>query len=572
MRLRALAILLVGMASFAAGAPDATAKQVAVVVGNNTYQEITPLTAGVNDARAMASGLQRIGFTVELVENGTQRQISRALAKVEGQIEPGDTVVFHFSGHGFEIDGQNWLLPVDVPAARQGEAGLVKDGSFNAADVVDRFRTRGAGTVVAILDACRNNPFAKPGTRALAGSRGLASMDASGGVFIMFSAGQKQEALDRLSANDPAETSVFVRSFLPLLGRSDLSLIDIAKETQHKVRELARSVGHEQIPAYYDGIVGRVTLTGAPIAAPAPQQVAAATPPSNLAAEQTFWRSIEDSNQPAMFEAYLAQVDKKVFAGTYTRSAQQKLAALRSGGGSPSVPATPTPATPPPNQQAAIAAPIPKTPPSIVGASSPDVAACDAEAADPADPDKPASVTGVELGIRSAVMAVSACSKAAAAANAPRRVFYQLSRAYEATGQNLNAMDNLRKAADLGHPMALYVMADRHLAGRGVPRDAAKAMALFYRAGDSGVKAAIVRVGAMYARGDGTQRDYVKAVAIFNMALKVREPSVYPDLGLLYLHGRGVTRDKRKACDLFEEGAALGNKEAAQHVTSFCKS
>ncbi len=569
MRLRAVAIVLVSM--FAAFVSEATAKQVAIVVGNNTYQEITPLSAGVNDARAMANGLQRVGFRVELVENGTKREMSRALARVEGQIEPGDTVVFHFSGHGFEIDGQNWLLPVDVPAARVGEAGLVKDGSFNAADVVDRFRARGAGTVVAILDACRNNPFAQQGTRALAGSRGLASMDASGGVFIMFSAGQKQEALDRLSPNDPAETSVFVRSFLPLLGRPDLSLIDIAKETQHKVRELARSVGHEQIPAYYDGIVGRVTLTGAPVAAPAPQQVAAAAPVQNLAAEQTFWRSIEDSNQPAMFEAYLAQVEKKVFAGTYTRSAQQKLAALRSGAPSSSVPATPTPATPPPNQQASIATTLPKAPPADVPVS-PDVAACDREASDPADPDKPADIAGVEMGVRSAVAAVSACSKAAGAANAPRRVFYQLARAYEATGSQLNALDSLRKAADLGHPMALFAMADRHLAGRGVPRDPAKAMSMFYRAGDAGVKAAIVKVGGMYASGNGAERDYVKAVAIFNMALKHKEPSVYPDLGLLYLHGRGVTRDKRKACDLFEQGAALGNRAAAQHVTSFCKS
>ena len=88
--------------------------------------------AGVNDARAMKNGLQSVGFEVERVENGTKRQMSRAFAKVEGKIEPGDTVVFHFSGHGFEIDGQNWLLPIDVPAAREGEAGLVKD----EADVV----------------------------------------------------------------------------------------------------------------------------------------------------------------------------------------------------------------------------------------------------------------------------------------------------------------------------------------------------------------------------------------------------------------------------------------------------
>lgn len=271
-------------------APSAlAAKQLAVVIGNNAYVEVTPLVAAVNDARAMTQGLQAVGFDVELVENGTKRQISRALSKVEAKVEPGDTLVFHYSGHGFEIDGQNWLLPIDVPAAREGEAGLVKDEAFNAADIIERFRTKGAGRVVAILDACRNNPFAKTGTRALSGSRGLARMDASGGVFIMFSAGAKQEALDSLSASDPEKTSIFVRSFLPLIPRNDMTLIDIAKETQERVRGLAQSVGHEQIPAYYDGIVGRVTLTGAPSVAPVvtKQDVIAARQPDPVRVKST---------------------------------------------------------------------------------------------------------------------------------------------------------------------------------------------------------------------------------------------------------------------------------------------
>jgi tetratricopeptide (TPR) repeat protein len=256
-------------AAFLLMAPSiSAAKQLAVVVGNDSYAEVPQLVAGVNDARAMRDGLQSVGFDVELVENGTKRQMSRAFSKVESKIEPGDTLVFHFSGHGFEIDGQNWLLPIDVPAAREGEAGLVKDEAFNAADIIERFRSKGAGRVIAVLDACRNNPFAKNGTRALSGTRGLARMDASGGVFIMFSAGAKQEALDRLSPSDPVTTSVFVRSFLPLIPRNDMTLIDIAKETQERVRGLAQSVGHEQIPAYYDGIVGRVTLTGAPTVTP----------------------------------------------------------------------------------------------------------------------------------------------------------------------------------------------------------------------------------------------------------------------------------------------------------------
>jgi hypothetical protein len=551
-------LALVAMLVLPAGAG---AKQLALVVGNDAYQEITPLGAGVNDARAMSEALKRAGFQVELVENGTQRQISRALAAVEGRIDPGDTVLFHYSGHGFEIDGQNWLLPVDVPAAREGEAGLVKDAAFNAADIVDRLRARGAGTVVAILDACRNNPFARPGTRSLGGSQGLARMDASNGVFIMFSAGSKQEALDKLSVNDPAGTSIFVRSFLPLVARTDLSLIDIAKETQAKVRDLARSVGHEQVPAYYDGIVGRVTLTGAlPVARPeilAKPGPAAPPHSSGAAAEDVFWQSIATSTEPAMFEAYLARVRSNAFTGTYRKLAEIRLSALR--GGAPAAPA----------RSDTLPAPAPAAKPPAA-ASGPDVAACDSAAADQRDTEKPAEVPGGAIEPRSVIAALSACSRAAEARDAPRRVFYQLARAHEVNGNRIDAARQLEKAAELGHPLALYVLADRLLSGRGVARDPSRALALFYRAADAGIGAAVVRIGQVYARGEGVARDDAKAVAFYNLALKLDEPSVYPELAAAYLNGRGVIRDRAKACELFGKGAGAGNAAAAAGKKEHC--
>jgi hypothetical protein len=79
-------------AAFLLMAPSiSAAKQLAVVVGNDSYAEVPQLVAGVNDARAMRDGLQSVGFDVELVENGTKRQMSRAFSKVESKIEPGDT-------------------------------------------------------------------------------------------------------------------------------------------------------------------------------------------------------------------------------------------------------------------------------------------------------------------------------------------------------------------------------------------------------------------------------------------------------------------------------------------------
>ena len=79
--------------------------------------------------------------------------MSRALVELEGKVGAGDTALVYFAGHGFAVDGTNYLLPVDVPAAAPGEEGLVKDASFAASGLSDRLQEKGAGTVILILDA-----------------------------------------------------------------------------------------------------------------------------------------------------------------------------------------------------------------------------------------------------------------------------------------------------------------------------------------------------------------------------------------------------------------------------------
>lgn len=526
--------------------PGAGAKQLAVVVGNNAYQEVPQLVAAVNDARAMTDGLKRAGFSVELVENGTKLQISRALATVEGEIDPGDTVVFHFSGHGFEIDGQNWLLPVDVPAAKQGESGLIKDQSFNAADIIDRFRAKGAGTVVAILDACRDNPFASTGTRGLPGTRGLARMEAPGGVFIIFSAGTKQEALDNLGQGDAERTSVFVRSFLPLIGRSDMSLIDMAKETQQRVQALARSIGRDQVPAYYDGIVGRVGLAGAVVAAnsvPKPDAAPAAPASRSSGSEDLFWSSIKDGSDPAVFQAYLDQVQSGAFVGTYKALAMIKLAALQ-----------PKP-VPPPGAEA----------------SSPEIEACDRAAASPLDKDKPANMPGVEDSVMAPQAAILACQKAAEVPNVPRRVFYELGRAYEKTGNYHEAYPNYLKAAQLKHLLGMHNLARMYVFGYGVGKDPSLAREIFEEAANAGDTRSFTAIGDMYEGKVGIPRDYGKSLLYFQKAVDAGDYAAYNDLASLYFNGWGVPRDPRKACDLYRQGAGFGEATAISNAKRLCR-
>src|SRR5262249_12220029 len=153
---------------------------------------------------------------------------------------------------------QNYLLPVDVPAAAEGQEELVRDASFAVERIIDRLQAHGARIVVLVLDACRNNPFERPGTRAVRGTSGLAAMTPSEGVFVVFSAGAKQTALDRLGKDDPNPNSVFTRNFMRVLAIPSLTLVQIAKRTQIDVKQVAATVHHEQTPAYYDQIVGDI--------------------------------------------------------------------------------------------------------------------------------------------------------------------------------------------------------------------------------------------------------------------------------------------------------------------------
>lgn len=257
--------LLVGMAlalCIAVPNPALAQRKLALVLGNDAYQNVAPLAKAINDARSVAATMQQLGFEVSLGENLTRTQMSRALLDFDQKIQPGDTALFFFAGHGVEITGRNYLLPTDVPAAEPGQESLVEDAAFAADRIIDRLQARGARTSILVLDACRDNPFPKRGTRALGTSRGLTRMAPPEGVFVLYSAGTQQAALDTLGGGDQNPNSVFTRSFIDTVKQPGLSLIDIAKKTQVEVRNLARSVGHQQTPAYYDQIIGDIYLAG----------------------------------------------------------------------------------------------------------------------------------------------------------------------------------------------------------------------------------------------------------------------------------------------------------------------
>jgi hypothetical protein len=277
----------VGMAAaFAVSAAPAYAeKRVALVVGNNDYRNVPKLQKAVNDARTMGDTLKQLGFTVMVAENQNRQAFSQTLLAFDKAVDAGDTAFFFFAGHGFEIAGQNFLLPTDVPAATEGQEELVRDASVLADRIIERLQNRKVRTAILVFDACRNNPFERAGTRAVAGRGGLAPMtQLPEGVFSIFSAGPRQTALDRLSNDDANPNSVFTRTFAKELTQPGANLVQVAQRTRRSVSELAETVRHKQIPVYFDQMVDDVFLSGTAKTAPEVATAKPAEPLQKLAA------------------------------------------------------------------------------------------------------------------------------------------------------------------------------------------------------------------------------------------------------------------------------------------------
>ncbi len=233
-----------------------TGKRYALLIGVNAYQALPALQKAVGDAEAIAQALNVYGYDITLVRDPTRRQMNEAIASFVAKLKPEDTAVVHFSGHGIEIQQQNFLLPVDVPLPSTGATGagadLIKSESIALGDLMGRVDASGVGTKIFIIDACRDNPFAARGVRSVGASRGLNINEPSpGGTFVLYSAGIGEQALDRLSETDREPTSVYTRTLLRRFS-GERPILYVAKDLQREVRDTARRIGHSQQPGYYD--------------------------------------------------------------------------------------------------------------------------------------------------------------------------------------------------------------------------------------------------------------------------------------------------------------------------------
>ena len=223
--------------------PDAKAAQapaerrIAMVIGNSTYRDL-PLNNPANDARLISANLRKLGFEVNEHLNLGVRDFRRVLRDFARRVQEDDAVaVLYYAGHGVQIDGRNYLLPVDINLRDEEE---VKDESVDIDELyISRLERARSKARIVILDACRDNPF-RGRTRNIRASGGLAEMSARG-TLIAFSSAPGAAAED----GPPGSHSVYTRHLADEMAIEGIEVEQMFKNVRVKV---LRDTNQRQVP------------------------------------------------------------------------------------------------------------------------------------------------------------------------------------------------------------------------------------------------------------------------------------------------------------------------------------
>ena len=318
----------------AAAQPAGQERRIALVIGNNAY-ETSPLVNSVNDARAMAEVLRGAGFAVMLYTDADQRQMQLALREFGERLKLGGgsgTGLFYFAGHGMQIKGKNFLIPVRSNIEHEDEVGYA---ALDAQSVLDKMESAGNGTNIVILDACRNNPFARSFRSA---QQGLAQMDASVGTLVAFATAPGSLAID---SQVGLRNGLYTTHLLEALRRPGLKVEDVFKQVRQGV---LRASANKQVPWEASALVGdfyfhpppaAAALTApTPPAALAPSAPAAPAIDAQAAIDDALWAAVKDSRSSAELFAYLNRFP----GGRNARDARRRLLDLAV----PAAPAAPS--------------------------------------------------------------------------------------------------------------------------------------------------------------------------------------------------------------------------------------
>jgi len=296
MRIFGAAVLLATSLWFA---PPALAQQarVALVIGNGAYEKVPELPNPTRDAADVGRALERLDFKVTQVKDATAQAMRRALVEFGRSADGADLAVVFYAGHGMEVGGENWLIPIS--AELRSDTDIESEAISLRSVGLQVSKAKKLGLV--ILDACRNNPFAAKMKRSLstrAVARGLAATEPSDNVLIAYAARDGTTASDGEGRNSP-----FTASLLRHIETPGLEISFLFRRVRDDVMAATR---REQQPFVYGSLSKEEIYLKAPVAS-AQAPVVSIPPLSTSAEDEKFWLAIQTSTVTGLYEEFLTR-------------------------------------------------------------------------------------------------------------------------------------------------------------------------------------------------------------------------------------------------------------------------
>lgn len=224
-------------------------QRVALVIGNSAYRS-SPLKNPANDARSMAATLRRLGFEVEEKTDLGYIEMNKSVESFGKKLKSGGVGLFYYAGHGMQVNGANYLIPVDAQIEDENE---VRFKAVDAGLVLAKMEQAKSDVNLIVLDACRDNPFSRSFRSS---SHGLASMDAPNGTFIAYAT-----APGKTAADGDGRNGLYTGELVKVLETPGLPLEKVFKRALKSVREKS---GNKQTPWVASNLEGEFYFTTPP--------------------------------------------------------------------------------------------------------------------------------------------------------------------------------------------------------------------------------------------------------------------------------------------------------------------
>lgn len=219
-------------------------QRIALIIGNNNYDNLSKLKNPINDARAMKSALKKRGFNVIYKENASKRDMKKLVKEFTYKLKRGGVGLYYFAGHGINVNGQNYLVSTNSDVSSKED---VEYESYALNRITKNMQAAKNRLNIVILDACRNDPFSR------SGGGGLAPVGNAKGMFVAYATEAGNVAQDGTAKN-----GVFTRRLIEHMAEEGATIERVFKNVRADVQA---DTGGEQSPGVYNQITGDFYFT-----------------------------------------------------------------------------------------------------------------------------------------------------------------------------------------------------------------------------------------------------------------------------------------------------------------------